>query len=542
MRFAVLIFVLALAGCTQKKKPSIDGREWFRDVAAESGIRFEHVTGASGQFYMPEIMGSGCALLDYDNDGDLDALLIQGDPKGGPHRLFRNDGNLHFTDVTAQAGLDKRPPNSSTHGMGAATADFDRDGHVDLLITALGGNTLYRNNGNGTFTDVTAASPDLVLKDRWSTSAAFFDYDRDGWEDLVILNYIDYSYAGNKTCNAPTGETDYCTPRAYRALSPRLFHNDAGAKFTEAKSAGLYSATGPGLGVVPIDANNDGWLDLFVANDSMANHLWINRKNGTFEESALQFGVAYGEEGLAKAGMGVAPGDYDNDGDEDLLVLNLMREGATLFRNDGGGKGYTDVTQVSGLHAITLPWTGFGVAWQDFDRDGRLDLFIADGAVTRREEQRGQPYPFSERNLVIRQTDTGKFEEIPSPATGVSRGAAFGDIDNDGDVDILVNVNHGQARLLRNDAAPGRNWIAFDFPGAPEMSQVELRVTGMPVQTRWIRSSGSYLSASSRRVVFGLGDLKASVQSVTLRPFQKEPLVYRQLAPNQLHILPLRPR
>ena len=453
MKLFVTLVCLALAGCSKTAAPAPSTTPLFRNLATEAGLLFTQKTGAKGEFHMTEIMGSGVALLDFDNDGDLDVLLLQGIPEEN-HRLYRNElkpsGELKFTDVTAASGI-----RNDAAGMGAATADFDNDGRVDLLITAFGRNTLYRNAGDGKFEDVTAMSPNVKLEGRWSTSAAFFDYDRDGWQDLVILNYIDFTVAGNKKCYAPTGELDYCTPRVYRPLPARLFHNVKG-RFTEVPGA-FEKALGPGLGVAPMDANNDGWLDLFVANDSMANHLWINQRNGTFTEQALALGVAYGEEGLAKAGMGVAPADYDNDGDEDVLVLNLMREGASLFRNNGA-QGFSDVSLASGIHAATFLFTGFGVGWLDADGDGRLDAFLANGAVTRREEQRGQAYPFAERNLLLLNKE--KFTAAPGwQETGVSRGAALGDIDNDGDVDIVLNVNNGAARLLRNEA-PARDWLS----------------------------------------------------------------------------------
>jgi enediyne biosynthesis protein E4 len=501
----VLAAAVGLTACGSASRPP-EKTEWFTDIAATAGVHFHHNPKAEGKFYMPEIMGSGCVLFDFDNDGDLDVFLVQ---SSGPHRLYRNNGNASFSEIPNAGGI----LNRSLYGMGVATADFDNDGFLDLLITGFGGNgnALYRNNkGNGTFTEVTPASPDLALMDRWSTSAAFLDYDRDGWLDLVILNYIDYSIRANKACSAPTGELDYCTPRVYQPLPAHLFHNDKGRGFQRVAAA-FDKATGPGLGVVQIDANQDGWPDLFIANDSMANHLWINQRDGTFKEQALETGLAYGEEGLAKAGMGVAAGDYDNDGDEDLLVLNLMREGATLFRNDGPSRGFSDASQASGIHALTLPWTGFGVAWQDFDRDGLQDLFLANGAVTRREDQRGQPYPFSERNLVLQQRPAGLFSEIPYPQYGIARGAAFGDIDNDGDIDVLLNMNNGPARLLRNNSANG-NWIAVH--GLKEGSRVELMAGGQ--QTRYVRSSGSYLSASPSIAHFGVGAV-TSVESITVK-------------------------
>jgi hypothetical protein len=471
----------------------------FRDEASATGLRFRHQPGAQGNFYLPEIMGSGAALCDFDQDGDLDAFLIQGSP-GSSNLYFRNElvpsGKLSFTEATTQAGLTR-----SGIGMGAAIGDLDNDGRPDLLVTYLGRNALYRNNGDGTFRD--DSNEAIALAGRWSTSAAFFDYDRDGWQDLVILNYVDYSIATNQRCFAPTGELDYCTPRVYRPAVAHLFHNDRGS-YREVPNA-FATALGPGLGVAVIDANDDGWPDLFVANDSMANHLWINQRNGTFAEQALAQGVAYGEEGVVKAGMGVAPGDYDNDGREDLLVLNLMREGASLFRNVSSGN-FTDASLVTGLHAQTFPYTGFGAGFADFDRDGRLDLFLANGSVTRREEQRGQPYPFLEQNLLLNQINGGRFAAFTIGEPAVSRGAAFGDIDNDGDVDVLVNVNNGNARLLLNTTPP-KNWLAVTAPG-PGLGlgrRVDVTAPGMPRQVRVIRSAFSYLSASPPVAWFGLG-------------------------------------
>lgn len=454
-------------------------------------------------------MGSGAALCDFDGDGDLDAFLIQGSP-GSSNRYFRNElvpsGKLTFTDATASAGLTQ-----GGIGMGAAIGDLDNDGRPDLLVTYLGSNVLYRNNGDGTFRNVTNEA--IALKDRWSTSAAFFDYDRDGWQDLVILNYIDYSIATNKRCFAPTGELDYCTPRVYRPAVAHLFHNNRGS-YAEVPNA-FAAALGPGLGVTVMDANDDGWPDLFVANDSMANHLWINQRNGAFAEQALAQGVAYGEEGVVKAGMGVAAGDYDNDGREDLLVLNLMREGASLFRNISPGN-FTDASLATGLHAQTFQYTGFGAGFADFDRDGRLDLFLANGAVTRREEQRGQPYPFLERNLLLTQTTGGRFASITVGEPAVSRGAAFGDVDNDGDVDVLVNVNNGDAPLLLN-TSPQRNWLAVAAPG-PGLGlgrRVEVTAPGLAKQVRVIRSAFSYLSASPPVAWFGLaGADRANVNTL----------------------------
>lgn len=519
MRAWTLAAALIASACSQNKPAT----PWFRDIAEESGIRFRHVSGAEGKYYMPEIMGAGCALLDYDSDGDLDVLLIQSGmlekPTSG-NRLFRNElipsGKLAFTPADL--------PGPPGYGMGAATGDFDNDGRIDLLITNFGSNVLYRNEGGGRFRDVTSESPQVALAGRWSTSAAFFDYDRDGWQDLIILNYVDFSVANNKKCYAPTGEIDYCTPVAYRAVPARLFHNEKGRFVEVTTAAGLDRASGPGLGVAAVDVNADGWVDLFVANDTAANHLWINQKNGTFAESALAMGVAYGEEGLAKAGMGVAAGDYDNDGDDDLLVLNLMREGASLFESDGKGN-FADVSLKTAMHTLTYLYTGFGTEWIDYDNDGTLDTFLANGAVTIREDQRGQPYPFLEQNLLLRNPGKdAKFVDVTGQAgpafalKEVSRGAAFGDIDNDGDVDILIANNNGPARLLRNDM-PRRNWLAVEVEGPGLGIGAVVKVNG---QHRRIHSDSSYCSASSLIAQFGLGSAEAGPVTIEWPDGSKE--------------------
>ncbi|MBI3470307.1 MAG: CRTAC1 family protein [Candidatus Solibacter usitatus] len=518
-----------LAGCQRRvEAPAPQAR--FRDVAAETGLDFRHFPGAGGQFYMPEIMGAGVALFDYDNDGDLDVFLVQGMPLDGSaapagvllgNRLFRNElvpsGQLQFTDVTAEAGL-----GHIGCGMGAATGDYDNDGYVDLYVTNFGRNVLYHNNGNGTFTDVTAKAG--VEVNRWSTSAAFIDYDRDGDLDLFVLNYVDFTVKGNKKCYAPTGEPDYCTPKAYQPVSARLFRNDGGGRFTDVTAAsGIGAAYGPGLGVTGVDVNQDGWIDLYVANDTAANLLWINQKNGTFAEQGLALGAAYSEDGLAKAGMGVAAGDFDNDGREDLFVVNLTREGATLFRHEGTA-GFQDLSLRLGLRPLTFLYTGFGAGWIDYDNDGWLDLFIANGAVTRMESLRGTPYPYHQRNLLLRNDRARKFTDVSGSAgpalqlSEVSRGAAFGDIDNDGGVDIVVSNNNGPVRLLLNETSARQAWLEVKLEGTRANHQglgarVGVLRKGAPALWRRVHADSSYLSASDPRVHFGLG-AAAAVEAV----------------------------
>lgn len=513
-----LLMLIACQPATKQEGSSLT--PMFRDIAAETGLTFTHVPGATGKFYMPEIMGAGVGVLDYDGDGDLDIFLVQSGtldslPQPGGSRLFRNElipkGKLSFTDVTKEAGL-----HYAAYGMGVATGDFNNDGHIDLLATNFGPNVLFANQGNGTFRDVTNESPATRKPADWSTSASFFDYDRDGWQDLIILSYVDFSIATNKRCQAPTGETDYCTPIAYRPVAARLYHNERGKFVDVTVKAGIDRVRGPGLGVLAIDVNQDGWPDLFVANDTAANHLWLNQKNGTFIESALVQGVAYSEDGQPKAGMGVAVGDYNNDGADDLLVLNLMREGATLFRNSGKGD-FQDVSMATRIHALTFAYTGFGVGWFDFDNDGWLDLFLANGAVTRREDQRGQSYPFREKNLLLRNTGRGasfvdRTDEAGEAmrAIEISRGAAFGDIDNDGRVDLVIANNDGPARLLRNETGGGGSWVGVQLrgPGLGVGARVGVTREDAPTLWRSVRSDGSYLSASDLRLSFGLGTSK----------------------------------
>jgi hypothetical protein len=511
----------------------------FREVAAETGLDFHHFTGATGEFYMPEIMGPGAALFDYDNDGDLDVYLIQGSlldktkhlnqalfpPRAGHrrgNRLFRNELKpglpLRFTDVTDQAGA-----GHEGHGMGAAVGDYDNDGDLDLYVTNFGPNVLYRNEGNGKFTDVTRLAG--VDDPRWSSSAAFLDYDRDGDLDLFVANYIDFTMKGNKSCHAPTGEPDYCTPSLYRPVPSRLFQNDGKGSFVDVTQAsGIGAAFGPGLGVACADFNSDGWLDIYVANDGAANLLWINKGNGTFEERGLFSGAAYGVDGVARAGMGVTAADFDGDADEDIIVTNLRREGTTLFRNDGRGAFY-DASAEFGLAHASLPFTGFGIQWLDYDNDMKLDLFFANGSVTLLETLRGNPYPFHQRNQIFHNEGaSNRFQETSAaggPALQLSegsRGAAAGDIDNDGDIDILVSNNNGPTRLLLNQVGSRNHWLGIRLEGVRDNRNglgavVALLRKGQKPLWRRVHSDGSYLNANDSRVHFGLG-AETAVESI----------------------------
>ena len=504
------------------------GASRFRERAAELGLMFAHVNGASGQYHLPEIMGAGGAFLDYDGDGDLDVLLIQGraldrhlpgaNPPASP-RLFRNDldvargaASLRFTDVSERAGFA-----TGDYGMGVATGDYDNDGDPDLYLTNVGPNRLYRNDGSGRFTDVTRAAGAGLDDPRWSTSASFSDYDADGDLDLFVANYLDFTVAGSKVCSDPAGARDYCGPLQFRPVPDRLFRNDGDSTFSDvSESAGITSAYGAGLGVASADFNGDGRLDFYVANDGMANQLWINRGNGTFVDDALLAGVAFSMDGQPEGSMGLAIGDADGDGDLDIFITNITGETHAFYENLGGGR-FEDRRITTGLAAATRPYTGFGTDWFDYDNDGRLDLFIANGAVTIIEVLRGDPYPFRQHNLLLHNVGGKRFRDVTGESGSafepafVGRGAAFGDVDHDGDVDVLVTNNGGPVRLLLNETGAERPSLHVTLEGVADNRQglgarVGVQRDDGTIVWRLARTDGSYLSARDPGVHFGLVD------------------------------------
>jgi hypothetical protein len=528
---AVAIAISLLAGCgapsapSQEDAPPRSAPPWFEDVATRNGMSFVHRAGHEGQrFRLPEIMGGGAALFDMDGDGDLDALLVQsgtlppadGAPAG--HHLYRNRGDGTFDDVSAESGV----ASVAGYGMGAATGDYDNDGDVDVYITGLGGNVLLQNDGRGRFTDVTRAAG--VAGSGWSTSATFADIDGDGDLDLFVTRYLDWTPALERECYSLTGQIDYCSPKNYDApTAGLLFRNEGRGRFVDiSRDAGLRTAVGNGLGVLAEDVNGDGLVDLFVANDGMPNHLWMNQGGGRFRESALLAGVALDQDGVAKAGMGVHAADIDGDGDNDLIVMNLDAESDSYYRNDG--KYFTDATASVGLRVASRRFTRFGVGFHDFDNDGRLDLYEANGRVGLQAETFAAD-PYAEPNLLFRGTPDGKFAEVtPRGGTAAalvatSRAAAFGDIDNDGGIDILVANRDAPPHLLHN-VAPGRgHWLlvrALDRHGRDALGAALTLSAGGREQRRDVRTGYSYLSASDPRVHVGLGTT-ATVDSISVR-------------------------
>ena len=542
----------------------------FVDRARETGLDFTHFNGMTGRRYLPEMMGPGAALADLDGDGDLDALLVQGrvlepgkrpadavyPPAAGMEplraRLYRNElretGTLAFRDVTAESGLV-----ADGYGMGVAVGDVDGDGLPDVYVTNLGPNFLFRNLGGLRFADVTTAAG--ADDPRWSASASFFDADRDGDLDLYVANYVAFSTATNQECRYLTGALDYCGPLSYPPAGDRFLRNRGDGTFEDATAAaGMAGAVGAGLGVAAADFDGDGWTDLFVANDGMANFLWRNRGDGTFEELGLVSGAAFNTDGRPEAGMGVAVGDADGDGDEDVLVSHLGLETNTFYRSDGRGS-FEDASAATGLGPPSWEVTGFGAGWLDVDHDGWLDLVVVDGAVRLLTDQHaaGDPLPLREPDQLYRNLGPGaegavRFAEVDAATAGpdlafpaVSRGLALGDVDDDGDVDLLVADNAGPARLLLGEPGEDSPWAGarlVDAAGSDAIgARAELALPEGRTLVRRVRTDGSYLSASDPRVVFGLrGVPPGDPLAVTVHwpdggteRFRLEPGTYRTL-------------
>ena len=490
----------------------------FIDVARSSGITFQHDNAASPEKFLIETMGSGCAWLDYDQNGLLDLYLVNGaatrlytPAHALRSALYRNNGDGTFTDVTAKAGVGAE----GLFGMGVAVGDYDNDGFPDLLVLGYGRCLLYHNNGDGTFTDVTQRAG-VANSGRWASSAAWFDYDNDGRLDLVIANYIDWSPDRNFWCgDHGPGMRSYCHPDDYHGQPPTLYHNNGDGTFTDvSKPSGVGAKPGNGLGVLTFDYDNDGWQDIFIANDSMPNFLFHNNRDGTFREVGYEAGVAVSMDGVAEAGMGVDAADTTGNGRMDLIVTHLDMQLARFYRNLGEGN-FDDATLRSKMAYATFHMSGFGARFMDYDNDGARDIFMANGHVLDNISRYHAEVQYAEPKLMFRNVGRGVFENVSDRLGAdfrlprVSRGAAIADFDNDGDLDILVNNNGGAPQLLRNDGGNANHWLEILLIGTKSnRDAVGARVrvsTGELVLFDQRKGGLSYQSAQDPRLHFGLG-------------------------------------
>jgi hypothetical protein len=491
------------------------------DVAQQSGLTLVNVHGGPAKDYIIDTNGNGAALFDYDNDNDLDVLIVNGSTRENITRggdpivvLYQNDGKGRFRDVTAGSGL-------ATHrgwGMGSCVADYDNDGFQDVYVTAFGPNVLFRNSGKGTFTDATGTAG--VGHARWSTNCAFGDYDRDGDVDLYVANYVRFDEQtspkpGEMSNCRYQGLDVFCGPVGLAGEPDVLYRNNANGTFTDVTApAGIRDPGRYGFGVVFSDLNDDGWPDIFVANDSVPSFLFRNNRNGTFSEEGLVSGVALSGDGRAQAAMGADAGDYDGDGDLDLIVTTFAGDYNTLFENGGTGT-FTDVTHLAGIGAAALPYLGWGVGFVDMDNDGRLDIFVANGHVYPAVDRQRRGTKFLQRKQLFHNRGNKRFQDVTDSSAGglliekSSRGAAFGDYDNDGDIDVLVINMNDRPTLLRNETVSGNHWMTIRLEGTKSNrsgigARVQVR-SGGRTQVAEVRSGGSYLSHNDVRAHFGLG-------------------------------------
>jgi hypothetical protein len=487
----------------------------FTDVTAAAGIKFTHNAGRSGKKWLPETMGPGCAFFDADGDGWLDILLINGRDlvPHGRHTiaaLYRNNRNGTFTDITKSSGLD-----IDIYGIGVAIGDYDNDGRDDVYITALGGDHLFHNEGNGHFKDVTRESG--LNNSAFAASATWFDYDRDGKLDLFVANYVQWTQGNDLWCSLDGSTKSYCTPESYKGTSSKLYHNLGNGKFEDVTAkAGLADPTSKSLGVAIIDFNNDGWPDLFVANDTQPNKLYRNLQNGTFKEEGLTAGVAFGEDGVARGAMGVDVADYDRSGHMHLVVGNFANQMIGLYHNEGNGL-FVDEAPRSPIGRASLLSLTFGLFFFDYDLDGLLDIFAANGHI---EEQIGRVQPkvqYEEMPLLFHNAGAGKFQPVPAFSKAlVARGAAYGDFDRDGDLDILVATNNGPAYLYRNDGGNKNHWLQIRLSGTKSNRDGIGALVKIGNQTQMVHSGSSYCSASDIALTFGLAS-DTSPQSVEIK-------------------------
>ncbi len=484
------------------------------DVTSPAGIQFRHNSGAFGGKFLPETMGSGCAFLDYDRDGWQDILLVNGmdwpghKQKRSTLRLYRNNGNGTFTDVTTRAGLDVE-----LYGMGVAVADYDNDGFPDILITCVGQNRLFHNTGKGTFIDVTEASG-LGKRQGFSTSAIWFDYDRDGLLDLFVCNYVKWSPEHDVFCSLDGKHKSYCTPEAYRGETCWLFHNRGNGTFEDVTaSSGVFDSSSKSLGVAMLDDQHEGWPDLLVANDTQPNKLYRNQRNGAFKDAAVEVGLAFSSEGKARAGMGVDIGDFANSGHSGIAITNFDNEMTGLY--EFSGKTYEDVAAKTGVGLASKNSLGFGCVFLDINLDGWLDLAVANGHIDETVRDIRGNVGYAQPPLLFINNGMGNFRDVATETGGgfehpkVGRGLAYADFDRDGDLDLLLTTNNGPTYLYRNDALAGNHSIRFRLVGTKSNrdgigAMVRIVSSGL-AQSRMVKTGSSYLSQSELPVTFGLG-------------------------------------
>ncbi len=520
----------------------------FTDVTQQAGIRFRHNNGAFGKKYLPETNGSGCAFIDYDNDGWQDILLINSmDFDDAPKKrrsvmaLYHNNQNGTFADVTTQAGLAK-----SIYGQGVAVGDYDNDGWDDIFVTALGQNRLFRNLGNGKFADVTA-KVGLLGPQYFSSSAAFVDYDKDGKLDLFVCNYVEWSAEKDVFCALDGTNKSYCTPEKYNGQNSRLYHN-AGGKFVDVteKSGLIENPPGKSLGVTILDYNRDGWPDIFVANDTQPNKLWKNSGNGAFTDEAVTAGVAFSEEGKARGGMGADAADIDGSGNPSIVVGNFSNEMLAIFRNQGNGL-FIDEAPSSNIGRDTMQSLTFGAFFFDYDLDGLPDIFMANGHVADDIDKVQPKITYAQRPQIFDNDGKRKFTEVsrklgkPFGKAIVARGAAHGDYDNDGDLDLLVTTNGGPAYLLRNEGGNQHRFVKFKTIGAKATrdgigAKITIYPVGSPKQWQMVRSGSSYCSQSELPVTFGLGRAE-KIERVDIEWPSGKVDKLTNVAINQLHVV-----
>ncbi len=523
----VSLFFLAFAG-TGAPAPATSSGVTFRDVTQQAGIRFVHNNGAFGKKFLPETLGPGVAFIDYDNDGWPDIFFVNGmdwpghASKHSTPKLYHNNHDGTFTDVTHKAGLDA----VEMFGMGVAVGDFDNDGYDDLFVTAYGQSHLFHNNGNGTFTDVTQKAGFGGVQE-FSTGAAWVDYDKDGRLDLVVANYVQWTPETDLYCTLDGKSKSYCTPESYKGTSVRLWHNRGDGTFEDVtKKAGLGDPTSKTLGIAELDYDGDGWPDLLLSNDTQPNKLYRNNGNGTFTEKAVLAGVAFSEDGVARAGMGVDTADYDRSGHPSLLITNFANQMLSLYHNEGTGL-FVDEAPQSEIGRASLLTLGFGCFFFDYDLDEWPDVFVANGHIDPDIQRVQANVKYAMPPHLFRNMGKGKFEEVTKSlgaafsAPRVARGAAYADVYNDGRLDVLMATNGGPAVLFRNEAAAGaaNRSVRLKLNGTKSNrdgigSTVRVTVSG-ETQTQMMRSGSSYLSASELVLTFGVGQHE-NAQSVEI--------------------------